>query len=102
MSYSTSVTDAYRRVGAYTGQILKGAKLADLPVLQSTTETPLLMGFSGARSGNPTVGPTVRSFRGWGYRKPHGARLRRALGGILSPHSPDNILSFGVTYAIQI
>jgi putative ABC transport system substrate-binding protein len=36
MSYSTNTLDAYRRVGAYTGQILKGAKPADLPVEQST------------------------------------------------------------------
>jgi putative ABC transport system substrate-binding protein len=35
MSYATDIADTLHQVGLYTGQILKGAKPADLPVVQS-------------------------------------------------------------------
>jgi len=36
MSYGTAIPDMWRHVGAYAGRVLKGAKPADLPVVQAT------------------------------------------------------------------
>jgi putative ABC transport system substrate-binding protein len=60
MSYGTNLFDTYRQVGTYAGRVLKGAKPADLPVIQSS-KLELVINMAAARALGLAVSPDLLS-----------------------------------------
>ena len=59
VSYGSSLADAYRQVGVYTGKILKGADPAQLPMWQQSEKLELVINARTAKALGIAIPPTL-------------------------------------------